>query len=132
MLVSDCSYSCQLIGTLIDFEHSGISFFLIGFSLWILDNVFCAHLRNVRNSVLLPWAVILEGHGWWHIFTGIGAYYFIIWRVWLTRCLDGSEREFMLQWPSALTSVPKVVPRPGYVPRNGHLKGMSRTTKKHL
>jgi dihydroceramidase len=36
----------------------------------------------------------------------------ILWRVWLNRCLDGSEDEFMLDW-APLRSVPQVVPRPG-------------------
>jgi dihydroceramidase len=104
-----------------------------------MDNIFCGYLREARNTILLPWAMVLEGHGWWHIFTGIGAYYFIIWRVWLTQCLDGNEDRFMLQWPSALTSFPKVVPRPGYVPEansNGHANGKarskSRSTRKEL
>lgn len=127
------TFSTSYLGTLIDSEIAGIAFFLVGFSIWILDNVFCAHLRSARNTILLPWAILLEGHGWWHIFTGLGAYYFIIWRVWLTRCLDGSEREFMLQWPSPSTSVPKVVSRPGYVPKqasNGRAKRVTRSTSK--
>lgn len=118
---------------------TGIAYFLIGFFVWNMDNIFCGYLREARNTILLPWAMVLEGHGWWHIFTGIGAYYFIIWRVWLTQCLDGNEDRFMLQWPSALTSFPKVVPRPGYVPKansNGHANGKarskSRSTMKEL
>lgn len=47
------------------------------------------------------------------------AYHLIIWRVWLNRCLDGSEKEFMLDW-APLRSVPQVVPRPGaFVNGNG-------------
>ena len=45
------------------------------------------------------------------------AYHMILWRVWLNRCLDGSEKEFMLDW-APLRSVPQVVPRPG-VSANG-------------
>jgi dihydroceramidase len=36
----------------------------------------------------------------------------ILWRVWLNRCLDGSEKEFRLDW-APLRSVPQVVPRSG-------------------
>lgn len=46
--------------------------FLTGFFLWSMDNVYCHELLKARNHVLLPWAVILEGHGWWHILTGLG------------------------------------------------------------
>lgn len=113
--------------------------FLIGFGIWNIDNVYCHHLRTWRDYVLLPWAIVLEGHGWWHLFTGLGGkwhvapvvltsqarrasydasltkmrvlgYYFITWRIWLHRCLEGSENEFALQWPSPLTSIPRVVP----------------------
>lgn len=46
--------------------------FLGGFLIWNLDNVFCRHLVHARNRIQLPWAVVLEGHGWWHILTGLG------------------------------------------------------------
>jgi dihydroceramidase len=36
----------------------------------------------------------------------------ILWRVWLNRCLDGGEKEYMLDWSSFL-GVPEVVPRTG-------------------
>jgi dihydroceramidase len=112
--------------------------FLTGFFLWSMDNVYCRELMKARNHVLLPWAVILEGHGWWHILTGLGgmfqrcfvsiskfrfpsapltairhaiAYTFIVWCIWLHRCLDGSEKEFKLEWSSPLKLVPQVVTR---------------------
>lgn len=51
---------------------SGIALFLVGFVIWNLDNIFCYYLREWRNVLLLPWAIVLEGHAWWHIFTGLG------------------------------------------------------------
>ncbi|KAK4188002.1 ceramidase-domain-containing protein [Podospora australis] len=51
---------------------TGILMFLAGFLLWNLDNIFCRHLTHTKRQILLPWAVILEGHGWWHILTGLG------------------------------------------------------------
>ena len=39
-----------------------------------------------------------------------GAYYFIIWRVWLIRCLDAGEANFKLDFSSPF-SIPQVVPR---------------------
>ncbi|OAA65410.1 alkaline dihydroceramidase [Niveomyces insectorum RCEF 264] len=86
----------------------GITLFLVGFTIWNLDNIYCVHLRTWREILLLPWAIVLEGHGWWHLFTGL-AYYFIIWRLWLHRCLDGSENQYMLQLDSPFTSIPRVV-----------------------
>ena len=46
--------------------------FLGGFFLWNMDTIFCHHLTATKNQILLPWSVILEGHGWWHILTGLG------------------------------------------------------------
>lgn len=112
--------------------NTGIAWFLTGFFIWNMDNIYCHNLKAARNFLLLPWAIVLEGHGWWHLFTGLGkhiivvhngtwliprlirgqgAYYFIIWRVWLIRCLDAGEPNFHLRWPSTFTSVPQVVPR---------------------
>ncbi|KAK4103129.1 aPHC-domain-containing protein [Parathielavia hyrcaniae] len=88
---------------------TGIFMFLAGFFLWNMDNIFCHHLTTTKKQMLLPWAVVLEGHGWWHILTGL-AYHMIIWRVWSTRCLEGSEKEFMLDWVP-LWSVPRVLVR---------------------
>lgn len=52
----------------------GAIIFLTGFAIWNIDNIFCYHLRQARKKVGYPWAVLLEGHGWWHILTGWGAY----------------------------------------------------------
>ena len=42
------------------------------------------------------------------------AYHLILWRVWVNTCLDGKEKEFMLDW-APWRSVPQVIPRrPGY------------------
>ncbi|KAL2266574.1 hypothetical protein VTJ83DRAFT_5926 [Remersonia thermophila] len=51
---------------------SGIGMFLAGFFIWNIDNIFCRRLTAGKNQILLPWSVVLEGHGWWHILTGLG------------------------------------------------------------
>jgi len=75
---------------------SGILMFLAGFFVWNMDNIFCHSLVHARNHIKLPWSIVLEGHGWWHILTG----------------LDGKEKEFMLDW-TPLRSIPQVVPSQG-------------------
>ncbi|KAI1304725.1 alkaline dihydroceramidase [Xylaria venustula] len=79
---------------------TGLSIFLGGYLIWNLDNIYCDTIRRWRHQIQLPWAVVLEGHAWWHLMTGIGAYYSIVWRVWIHRCLDGDEDKFRLYWPS--------------------------------
>ncbi|GIK03137.1 hypothetical protein Aspvir_007206 [Aspergillus viridinutans] len=77
----------------------GLAMFLGGFLIWNLDNRFCPTLRRWRRAVGLPWGIFLEGHGWWHVMTGIGAYLYIIWGIWLRHCLNKRQEEYDLWWP---------------------------------
>jgi hypothetical protein len=70
-VVLSCLYSLTDRGT-------GMGWFLTGFFIWNMDNIYCRYLKTARNHILLPWSVLLEGHGWWHIFTGLGRH---IWPV---------------------------------------------------
>lgn len=58
-------------------ELIGIVSFGTGFAVWNVDNVFCSTLRAARDLVGYPWAVLLEGHGWWHILTCEGVIYLL-------------------------------------------------------
>lgn len=98
---------------------TGLTIFLGGFLIWNLDNVYCSTIRPWRHNMGLPWAVVLEGHAWWHLMTGIGAYYYITWRVWIHRCMDGEEDKFQLNWPS-IFSIPEVIAADG---ASAHLNG---------
>ncbi|EFY84869.1 alkaline ceramidase [Metarhizium acridum CQMa 102] len=49
----------------------GLTVFLAGYAIWNLDNIFCSQLRGWRRQIGLPWAILLEGHGWWHLMTGL-------------------------------------------------------------
>ncbi|KAF2398220.1 alkaline phytoceramidase [Trichodelitschia bisporula] len=78
-----------------------------GFAIWNLDTLHCDAIRRWRHRVGLPWGVLLEGHGWWHILTGISAYYQLMWGVWLRYCLNGQQDDVEMVWPS-MWSVPVV------------------------
>lgn len=52
----------------------GLSTGLFGFFLWNIDVHLCGHVTAVKHWIGLPWGFLLELHGWWHIFTGIGSY----------------------------------------------------------
>jgi dihydroceramidase len=39
----------------------GLSIFLGGFGIWILDNKYCSQLRVWRHDLGLPWGILLEG-----------------------------------------------------------------------
>ncbi|KAJ8131293.1 hypothetical protein O1611_g2333 [Lasiodiplodia mahajangana] len=45
----------------------------VAYILWNIDLEFCAELRSFREQLGLPWAWLLELHGWWHILTAMSA-----------------------------------------------------------
>ncbi|EAT85471.2 hypothetical protein SNOG_06820 [Parastagonospora nodorum SN15] len=52
----------------------GISSGLFGYFLWNIDFHLCIYVTMFKRYIGLPWGFLFELHGWWHIFTGIGAY----------------------------------------------------------
>ncbi len=101
----------------------GLGVFLGGFGIWALDNHYCSNIRAWRHEVGLPWGILSEGHGWWHLMTGTGAYFYIVWGIWLRHCLNGRQDEFEMIWPSLLTSLPRVERRQQIA--NGHVKKLN-------
>lgn len=97
----------RLVRTMWTMAGSGLTIFLGGFALWNLDNFCCSSLRTWRRRVGLPWGILLEGHGWWHLMTGVGAYTYIVWGIWLRYCLEGRQEEVELHWPTWF-SLPEV------------------------
>ena len=51
--------------------------FLIGYTLWQLDFIYCSELTALKRSWGLPWGFLLEFHGWWHVLTATGAFIFM-------------------------------------------------------
>lgn len=87
---------------------SGLTSFLGAFLVWNIDNRACSTLSRWRNAMGLPWGMLLELHGWWHILSGLGAYIYIVWGVWLRQCMSGKQDECELRWPS-IFSIPELV-----------------------
>ncbi|TID16782.1 alkaline dihydroceramidase Ydc1 [Venturia nashicola] len=83
----------------------------VGFFVWNLDTIYCSHWRRWRRQLGLPWGVLLEGHAWWHILTGLAAYYLLTWGVYLRYCLEDGMDEVRLVWPSLWTTMPTVEKR---------------------
>jgi dihydroceramidase len=50
---------------------------VVAFILWNIDLEMCSELRSLRKQVGLPWAWLLELHGWWHILTAVAAFEFM-------------------------------------------------------
>jgi dihydroceramidase len=58
--------------------------------------------------------------------TGIGAYYYVVWGIWLRHCLNGKQDQFELVWPRLVTSMPLVVRRSSTLRENGVPNGDSK------
>lgn len=56
----------------------GVAVFVAGFAIWNADNYFCVYLRSTRQWLTDAGVGSLghftEGHGYWHLMTGYGAY----------------------------------------------------------
>ena len=52
----------------------GSVFFIGGFVLWNIDQIICGTLTSIKRYIGMPWSFVFELHGWWHVFTGMGAY----------------------------------------------------------
>lgn len=110
------------------FVAYGLTIFLSGFAIWGIDNVYCGTLRRWRRQIGLPWGVLLEGHGWWHLMTGVGAYCYIVWGIHLRRVLNGEQDRFVMFWPN-LWTLPEIVRVDGEDPgaatakKNGKVTG---------
>lgn len=52
----------------------GISMGLFGYFLWNIDFHACGYVTRFKHWLGMPWGMLFELHGWWHIFTAISAY----------------------------------------------------------
>ncbi|PWY95011.1 ceramidase [Aspergillus sclerotioniger CBS 115572] len=78
----------------------GAVIFELGFAVWLADGWICGLLRSTRHAIGLPWAFLLELHGWWHIFTGVGAYIFIAVVDHLLCSEDPEDIQGSFAWPA--------------------------------
>lgn len=67
--------------------------------------------------------------------TGTGAYFYIVWGIWLRHCLNYKQDDYMLFWP-AWHTLPVVVKKPKSG-ANGHANGSANghangSTKKRI
>ncbi len=74
--------------------------FVFGYFLWLTDRFACGFLTQTKRAMGMPWAFILELHGWWHILTAIGAYVFIVLTDHLTSEQIGEGGEDAFGWPA--------------------------------
>lgn len=77
----------------------GIAIFLSGYFVWQLDVHLCELWIHIRRSYLrLPLGLLLELHGWWHLLTGLGVYFYIVYLEYLRIYVHGKREQYMLIW----------------------------------
>lgn len=78
--------------------------FITGWLFWNIDIHMCHFWRSTRREVGMPWGFLLEGHGWWHLLTGYGIYFFIVSLEYLGLFLQGNGENEMyeLMWSFGL------------------------------
>jgi len=83
---------------LICFYVLGLSIQLLGTFLWIVDNLACDQLEQVREILPKILSPILQLHGWWHIFAGYATYMHIIFCVCQRQIFLKKDCELTLSW----------------------------------
>ncbi|PYI23931.1 alkaline ceramidase family protein [Aspergillus violaceofuscus CBS 115571] len=78
---------------------AGVVIFNVGYAVWLVDGWACQVLRRWRAAVGVPWAFGLELHGWWHIFTGVGAYTLIAVIDHLVSGAEHGDLQRSVAWP---------------------------------
>ncbi|KAJ9123530.1 hypothetical protein QFC24_003745 [Naganishia onofrii] len=53
----------------------------------------------------------MKGHGWWHLFSGVGAYYLIQGAMYLGVCITTSPDAYNVKWDF----LPYIVPNPKHL-----------------
>lgn len=73
----------------------------------------CAQVTALKRRLGLPWGVLLELHGWWHILTSISSYTFMAMVEFLTSP-EHESRGAGFAWPAkkVLGDLAQAVPTP--------------------
>jgi len=107
----------------------GSIIFVTGFIIWNIDNAICSSLTVWKRSIGMPWSFLLELHGWWHVFTGAGAYIFIALVEYLTSEDAGKPLGGRFAWPVGMLvngHAGKKVEQNGYANGGAHSNGHAK------
>lgn len=85
----------------------GLLYISIAYVCWNIDINFCSLWRGARRTIGMPYGFILEGHGWWHLGTGLGAYNYIVFLEYLRVFMLKKEAQYEFKW-SLCSFIPHV------------------------
>lgn len=78
-------YKCMILG---------VGIFLLGYFLWNLDVHFCSNWIDIRHYVGMPYGFFFELHAWWHLLTGTGVYFYVVYLEYLRIFLIHEEDNY--------------------------------------
>ncbi|KAM9927243.1 hypothetical protein OXX80_010345 [Metschnikowia pulcherrima] len=84
---------------------TGVSIFALGYILWNMDIHLCEYARATRREWGMPYGFVLEGHGWWHLLTGTGVYFYLVYEEYLRCWLTGTQMFYSFEWAYCLPVV---------------------------
>ena len=67
-------------------------------------------MKAMGGGEYFPLLHTSKAHNIRHLMTGTGAYFYIVWGVWLRHCLNYRQDEYKLDWPNYWT-MPQVIKR---------------------
>ncbi|AET40912.1 alkaline dihydroceramidase Ecym_7059 [Eremothecium cymbalariae DBVPG len=77
----------------------GVTTFVTAYILWQFDVHACNFwIRIRRDYLMLPFGTLLELHAWWHVLTGTGVYYYVVYLIYLRQLLHNRRDKYMLIW----------------------------------
>lgn len=100
---------------------------LFAYFLWNIDVHFCSTLTRWKHQVGLPWGILLEFHGIWHILTTFSTYMFMSMIEYLTTDEHEDTIAKGFKWPSksVLESLLPNRASEDSLHANGHVKGQA-------
>ncbi|KAG2178293.1 hypothetical protein INT44_001443 [Umbelopsis vinacea] len=81
--------------------------FLGAFLVWNVDNQFCDQLRAWRGTVNVAVGSISQLHGFWHIMTGLGVYFYVVYNEYIYQIFTGRGDQFKLIWVAGV--IPRLI-----------------------
>jgi dihydroceramidase len=85
---------------LINLVHFGSCCSALAYGLWNIDVNFCGTLTQWKHALGMPWGIVLEFHGYWHVLTGITAYNSMAIIEYLTAQTEDGAQGVGFAWPS--------------------------------
>ena len=106
----------------------GVGTALFAYFIWNIDVNFCSTLTRWKHQVGLPWGILLEFHGGWHLLTALSTYMFMALIEFLTTAENEQTMGVGFKWPAKaiLGSMGSKHTDRNILQANGHANGYAK------